>query len=201
MSLKYLALISSIRESRLADRMLSLLQTKFDAVLAPRGHSLQVLDPRVYDLPLLKKPLHFYGNKEQHIIPENLIRLNELVKAADVYVVLLTEYNRCAPPALYNTLDHLPPASFAYKSSGIFGYSMGPSGASFATASVRPLLTEMGCLPVKHSVQVPLAHTVVNDDGSCTNPLVLKSIDELFAQTEWWGKQAKEGRAKGLPSF
>ena len=46
--------------------------------------------------------------------------------------------------------------SFAYKSSGIFGYSMGPAGGAFATASLRPLLTELGCLPVKHSVQIPL---------------------------------------------
>ncbi|XP_002160605.3 NADPH azoreductase isoform X1 [Hydra vulgaris] len=168
--------------------------------MTPKGHVLKILDSENYDLPLLKKPLHFYGPDEKSKIPDKQLSLNKLVKAADVYIILLPEYNRCGPPALYNTLDHLPPASFAYKSSGIFGYSMGPSGAAFATASVRPLLTELGCLPVSHSVQIQAAHTVVNGDGSTENSQILSSLKTLFQQTEWWGEEAKVGRTKGTPA-
>ncbi|XP_002154885.1 NADPH azoreductase [Hydra vulgaris] len=200
MPLQFLAIISSVRENRLADNMVALLKKQFEKEMAPSGHVLKFLDPEDYDLPLLKKPLHFYGPDEKSQIPDKLLSLNELVKAADVYIVLVPEYNRCAPPALYNTLDHLPPSSFAYKSSGIFGYSMGPAGGAFATSSVRPLLTELGCLPVSHSVQIPIAHTVVNADGSTENSHVLSSVKTLLQQTEWWGELAKAGRAKGVPA-
>ena len=35
------------------------------------------------------------------------------------------EYNRSAPPALTNFLDHFPPSSFSFKPTAIFTYSIG----------------------------------------------------------------------------
>ena len=200
MPLQYLAIISSVRENRLADRMVSVLKQKFEEELAPKGHVLKVLDPADYDLPVMKKPLHFYGPDEQSEIPAKLLSLNELVKAADVYIIILAEYNRNAPPALYNTLDYLPIPSFAYKSSGIFSYSMGPAAGAYSAVSLRLLLAELGALPVSHSVHIPAAHTVVNADGSTENSHVLNSVSTLLHQTEWWGQVAKDGRAKGIPA-
>ena len=43
MPLQYLAIISSVRENRLADRMVSLLKQQFEEELAPKGHVLKVL--------------------------------------------------------------------------------------------------------------------------------------------------------------
>ena len=65
-----------------------------------------ILDPDVYNLPVLKKPLHFYNNPSE--IPAELKKLNNIIKKADAYLILTAEYNRSLPPALTNTMDHLP---------------------------------------------------------------------------------------------
>lgn len=39
--------------------------------------------------------------------------------------MISSEYNRAVPPAMVNLLDHLPPRSYAFKTSAIVSYSMG----------------------------------------------------------------------------
>merc|ERR1712071_355753 len=91
-SLNIVCFISSVRDGRMADRMQKLLQSQFDQVLTPRGHSLQFIDPENYDLPVLKQPLHFYADQTK--APEVLHKLNEIVLKADAYLILTAEYNR-----------------------------------------------------------------------------------------------------------
>ena len=69
---------------------------------------MQFVDPEEYDLPVVKKPLHFYSDPSQ--APEKLHKLNKAIQDADAYVILLAEYNRSLPPALTNLMDHIPPA-------------------------------------------------------------------------------------------
>ena len=132
--LKIVCFVSSVRDGRMADRMKMLVQSQFNEVLTPKGHTLQFvgklsydkkklkkmichfyivkllhfLDPEEFDLPVLKQPLHFYTDPTQ--APEVLHKLNEIVLGADAYLILTAEYNRSLPPPLTNLMDHLPPS-------------------------------------------------------------------------------------------
>ena len=64
------------------------------------------LDPVEYDLPMLKKPLHFYKDRSE--APEVLQNLNKIVENADCYLILTAEYNCTLPPALTNLMGQLP---------------------------------------------------------------------------------------------
>lgn len=130
--------MGSVREGRNVVRVAKFLQRK----LTETGHEVELVgkdscsgplkvintrlrfsDPEIVDVPLLKRPLHFYTSRNRATTV--LRRFNDQVKAADAYVVLTAEYNRQLPPALTNLLDHLPPLSYAFKISGIVAYSTG----------------------------------------------------------------------------
>lgn len=184
--------MSSVRDGRMAERMRILTQKQFDEILTPKGHSIQFIDPEEYDLPVLKTPLHFYPDQSK--APESLRKLNEIVNAADAYIILTAEYNRSMPPALTNLMNHLPPPSFEYKPSGMVGYSQGNLGGAMAIAAARPFLSEMGCLPVKHFVVIPFVQKEVAEDGTTENTHIGSSLTKLFTQIEWWAQACKTQR-------
>ena len=83
-----------------------------------------LLDPVETQFPLLAKSmmqLQFEGVQA----PDWLKTVNSRLKQADAVVVVSAEYNHSIPPALSNMLDYFPPASYAYKPSGIVCYSTG----------------------------------------------------------------------------
>merc|ERR1711915_1068437 len=191
--LKFLCIIASVREGRMAERMMKLVTAQFLKTMAPSGHSLTVLDPEEYNLPLLKQPLHFYRDQSQ--APEVLHKMNKLIVDADAYLIVTPEYNRCVPPALVNTLDHFPPSSFEHKISGIVGYTLGMAGASFGISALRPLLTEMGCLPVKNFVSVNRVSNEIKEDGTTENEHIYSALDKLYKEVAWWANAAKMAKA------
>jgi len=82
------------------------------------------IDPVAMPFPLLTKSmtqLQYEGLQA----PDWLDAINNKLKQADSVVVVSAEYNHSIPPALSNMLDHFPPASYAYKPSGIVCYSTG----------------------------------------------------------------------------
>jgi NAD(P)H-dependent FMN reductase len=89
------------------------------------GHRDLVSDPLALDLPLLKKPLHFYQDPAE--APAILRELDAKIRAADAYIIITAEYNREMPPGLTNLMNHFPPRSFAFKTSAIVAYSIGGS--------------------------------------------------------------------------
>jgi len=197
--LKFVCIVSSVREGRLAERMIRLIKKQFDATIGKNGHSLTIIDPEVYDLPVLKQPLHFY--QDQSKAPQNLRDLNEVVKAADAYIILTAEYNRSVPPALSNLMNHLPPPSFEYKPSALCGYSMGPHGGALACAAARPFLSEMGCIAIKPFTTIASAQKEVTEDGTTENTHIVSSLSKLLKELEWWGVATQNMRnTKGLPN-
>lgn len=199
MALNFLCIVSSIREGRMAERMIALLRNKFNEVLAPKGHTLEVLDPAEYDLPVLKKPLHFHSDWSE--APDYLHKINKLVSGADAYIILTAEYNRSLPPALTNLMDHIPPTSYEFKASAIVSYSLSTQGGVFAVAAARPYLCELGCLPIKHFTAVSTVSQTVKEDGTTDNPHVESSVTKLFNELDWWARAAKSLRdTEGKPN-
>jgi NAD(P)H-dependent FMN reductase len=191
--LKFVAIVASVREGRQGERMMKLTEAEFNRVLKPKGHSIEFIDPECFELPLLKKPLYFYESPSD--APANVQKLDKTIKSADVFLIITAEYNRSMPPALVNTLDHISPKSFEHTISGIIGYTQGVTGGCFAMSAVRPLLTEMGCLPVKNFVSVNQVDKEVTVEGTTKNAHIVSAMEKLFTELEWWGAAAKNHRA------
>jgi len=195
--LKFVCILGSVRDGRQADNVLKYFQNKFDELLKPKGHTVEIVDPAKVDLPLLKCPLHWYKDPSQ--VPQNLKDLNATIEAADGYIILSPEYNRSMPPALVNLLDHLPTKSMSHKASGIISYSMGQAGSMSVVHALMPLLWEFGCYPVNPTVNIRTVQTEVSEKGTTENTHLDSSMKKMFDQLEWYTTCTKDGRAKGLP--
>ena len=169
-----------------------------EAVLRARGHEVTVVDPVDTDLPLLRKPQFAYAKGR---VPAPLDELAAVIGAADAFVAVSPEYNHSVSPALANTLNHFGSSLFSFKPSAIVSYSQGQWGGTRAALALRPLLSELGCLPVSAMLHLPRAHTVLDDGGE------LVATDEgergrwegyigrVMGQLEWWGAACRSHRA------
>jgi len=194
-SLQLLCFLGSMRNegppfpARLGDRV-----TKFCLqLLGARGHGVEVIDPLLEDLPMLRKPYFAY---KAGSAPSELEQLAQKISAADGYVMISPEYNHTASPALLNMLNHFGSSSFSYKPSAICTYSAGQWGGARAAVSMRPVLSELGCLPVSAMIHVPAAHEVFDEAGE---PLTERAQWEsyfmrTFSQLEWWALAARRHR-------
>eukprot|EP00794_Sanderia_malayensis_P008798 gene8798-9739_t len=198
MKLKILAIVGSVREGRMSERVVSHLKKVF-ADHQSDGHTFEVIDPEDYDIPLLKQPLHFYRDPSK--APAILHQLNDTIKNADAYIIVSAEYNRTIPPALTNIMDHFPPASYGFKPSAVVTYSMGGQGGVAAAMALKPFLTEFGCLPVKHMVNIPQVHKELKEDGSTENEHIQSSFLKSYKELTWHAKAMKYMReTAGLPT-
>mmetsp|Transcript_110381 Transcript_110381/g.321402 ORF Transcript_110381/g.321402 Transcript_110381/m.321402 type:complete len:243 (+) Transcript_110381:203-931(+) len=165
--------------------------------LRARGHTVTVVNPIDTALPLLQKP-HFAYRKGG--APEVLEGLAEQIRDADAYVMVTPEYNHSPSPALLNTLNHFGSSLFSFKPASIVSYSGGQWGGTRAATLLRPVLGELGALPVSAMVHVPHAPKVFNEDGSVN---VAEGEDvarwrdygaRSWSQLEWWGTAARRHR-------
>ena len=67
-----------------------------------RGHTAHLIDPLVYDLPLLRQMYKVMENPS----PKFTELHDKLAIAADGFILVSGEYNHGPPPALKNLLDH-----------------------------------------------------------------------------------------------
>lgn len=170
--------------------------------LTDRGHSVSVIDPREIQLPLLEKPHFAYAPSQ---IPPNLTELNDILSQADAYVAVTPEYNHAPSPALLNILNHFGSSVFSFKPSAIVSYSAGQWGGTRAAIALRPVLSELGCLPVSAMIHVPNAASVFDEDGNVVGGEEEEErwkgyVGRCFGQLEWWGEAAKSQREKVDPS-
>jgi chromate reductase len=161
-----------------------------------RGNNVAaVLDPLDLDLPLLRKP-HFAYAKSR--IPQNLQELADVLRAADGYVTITPEYNHAPSPALLNILNHFGFSLFSFKPSAIISYSAGQWGGTRAAHALRPILSELGCLPVSAMIHMPYAQKVLDENGGIVEQEErdqwVSYTDRCLAQLEWWGEAAKTHR-------
>jgi chromate reductase len=177
----------------LSDRVTSYIQ----ASIAKRepSHDVTILKARE-TLPLLERP-HFTYPPSQ--MPENLKELHKILEKADAYITVTPEYNHAPCPGLMNLMNHFGSSTFGFKPSGIVSYSAGQWGGTRAAHSLRPFLSELGCLPVSAMVHVPKAGEVFDPEGRVLEDLDEdhwdRYVDRLLCQLEWWGEAARIHKA------
>lgn len=161
--------------------------------LEERGNQVSLVDPRDLQLPLLNKPAFAYSKSQ---IPDQLRDLQDTLQAADAYVAITPEYNHAPSPALLNVLNHFGSSVFSYKPSAIISYSAGQWGGSRAAVALRPVLSELGCLPVSAMIHVPNAATTLDEEGFAEDQERWnKYLDRCVSQLEWWAAATKQHRA------
>jgi chromate reductase len=169
--------------------------------LERRGNQVTVIDPRQVDLPLLQKPHFSYAASQ---VPAELQSIFKTLQEADAFVCVTPEYNHAPSPALLNILNHFGSSVFSFQPSAIVSYSAGQWGGTRAAMGLRPILSELGCLPVSAMIHIPNAADVLDEDGrvcvvSDEEERWIKYCDRCFSQLEWWGTAAKEHRQKEDP--
>eukprot|EP00285_Hemiselmis_virescens_P005923 CAMPEP_0173387260 /NCGR_PEP_ID=MMETSP1356-20130122/9767_1 /TAXON_ID=77927 ORGANISM="Hemiselmis virescens, Strain PCC157" /NCGR_SAMPLE_ID=MMETSP1356 /ASSEMBLY_ACC=CAM_ASM_000847 /LENGTH=254 /DNA_ID=CAMNT_0014343791 /DNA_START=140 /DNA_END=904 /DNA_ORIENTATION=+ len=132
----------------------------------------------------LKHPHFFYKGGEA---PPGMDAMRDNIKACDAIIVVTPEYNHTVPPALSSLMGHFGGSNYGYKPSGIITYSIGPFGGARVAMALRPMLSELGCLPVSKLVCMPTASSVLNEEGVPTDPenRLLKQLPEMLTQLEW----------------
>ena len=164
--------------------------------LERRGNTVAAIDPRTVDLRLLEKPHFAYAASQ---VPPLLQNIHEIFEDADAYVTVTPEYNHAPSPALINILNHFGSSTFSFKPSAIVSYSAGQWGGTRAAHSLRPILSELGCIPVSAMIHIPFAQTVFDKDGKIQGEQAEIErwngyVDRCFSQLEWWAEAAKEHR-------
>lgn len=159
----------------------------------PSSHKVSILQAK--DLPLLERP-HFTYPMSQ--VPENLKEMHSVLQSADAYIAITPEYNHSPCPGLMNIMNHFGSSTFGFKPSAIVSYSAGQWGGTRAAHSLRPFLSELGCLPVSAMVHIPKVEEVLDSKGRIIHEMDAERwdgyFDRMFAQLEWWGEAAKVHR-------
>jgi len=163
-------------------------------------HDVSVIQAR-NSLPLLERPHFTYAPSQ---VPKELQDIHETLSNADAYIVITPEYNHAPCPGLLNMMNHFGSSTFSFKPSGIVSYSAGQWGGTRAAHSLRPFLSELGCIPVSAMVHVPKAMDVFDENGCViasdssekdeAEERWDRYVDRMLCQLEWWGEAAKRHR-------
>ena len=127
--------------------------------------------------------------------------LHKRLKSADAYVMYTPEYNHAPSAALLNLLSHFGSSVFGFKPSAIASYSAGQWGGTRAASALRPVLSELGCLPVSSMIHVPHAGEAFDGEGRVVDSKGDHDpdrwdgyTDRTLAQLEWWADATRAHR-------
>ncbi|AKJ02866.1 NAD(P)H-dependent FMN reductase [Archangium gephyra] len=191
MPLNLVILFGSVRSDRQGIKAAKFVQRQ----LEERGHTVTLVDPMEYKLPLLDR---MYKEYAPGTAPEQLERLAALYRAADGFVIVTAEYNHSAPPALVNLLDHFLEEYF-YRPSAIVSYSGSSFGGVRAASHLRDMLAELGMASIPSHFPIPKVYSAFDDAGVPADTAYLRRFDRFASELEWYARALRTARQEGLP--
>ncbi|HUS19106.1 MAG TPA: NAD(P)H-dependent oxidoreductase [Terriglobales bacterium] len=141
------------------------------------------------DLRDLRLPLYDGDDEEEGGLPEGAVRLKEMMKAHDGFLISAPEYNSSISGALKNAFDwasrpaqNEPPlVAFDGKVAALLSASPGALGGLRGLVTVRSILGNIKVLVLPEQLAVSKAHEAFNEDGSMTNPKQQASVEKIGA--------------------
>lgn len=149
------------------------------------GAEVTYLDFR--DLPL---PLYDQDLEAEQGIPENALKLKELMKSHQGFLIASPEYNSSVTPLLKNAIDWAsrpvkdepPLAAFTDKVAGIMSASPGGLGGLRGLVHLRSILGNIRVLVLPDQVAVTNAYDAFNPDGTLKDSDRQSAIEQIGAK-------------------
>jgi NAD(P)H-dependent FMN reductase len=149
------------------------------------GAEVTLLDLR--DLPM---PLYDGDLEARDGLPENALKLKQLMLTHQGFLLACPEYNSSITALLKNTIDwasrpvpgEAPLACFVGKVAGLMSASPGALGGLRGLVTVRSILGNIGVLVLPDQVSVPHAADAFEPDGRLKDPKRLEHVDSLGAK-------------------
>lgn len=179
----------SVRRERRGIRVARFMVDKLRA----RGHSVTLVDPLEYELPMLDLMYKEYGEGEA---PAAMQAVADIFARADGYIVVSAEYNHSVPPALKNLLDHFQ-KQYLYKPSGIVTYSKGPFGGVRGLIALRGILAELGTPSIPSAFPVSKVEDAFAEDGTPIDKAYDKRVVGFLDEFDWYMAALKIAREAG----
>lgn len=150
------------------------------------GAEVTPLELSDYPMPIMDEDLEAAEG-----LPANALKLKDLFKAHDGFLVSCPEYNGSITPLLKNTIDWLSRpregeaqlACFGGKVAGLFGASPGGLGGLRGLVHVRAILSGIGTHVVPAQFALGGAHEAFNPDGSMADPAKAKAVRAVVEAT------------------
>ncbi len=145
----------------------------------------QFIDLADYSLPLYDGDL-----ESEKGLPDNVIKLKELFKSVDAFIIACPEYNSSITPLLKNVLDWVSrpatkdePALIAYqgKKAALVSASPGGLGGLRGLVTVRSLLSNIGVWVAPTQVAIPKVHEVIHN-AQINDERTLKSLQKMILE-------------------
>jgi len=136
-------------------------------IASEQGVDAEFIDLRDYELPL------YDGDYEQNNdYPVNALKLKNLLKSVDGFLISAPEYNSSITPVLKNTIDWISRSQnkgtdlspFTGKIAAIVSAAPGKLGGLRGLVHLRSILSNIGTIVIPNQLAVPLAASALNKD-------------------------------------
>jgi NAD(P)H-dependent FMN reductase len=163
--------VGSIRRNTL--RLARLIERHLNAHPEVEG---ELVDLAELDIPLLEERLRFIENP-----PPGLVRFGQAMADADAVILTTPEYNKLMPAALKNAIDALG-SELERKPIGIATHSVGDFGGTVVLQYVRPMVMNLGGVPIPATLAVPRIGRSLGEDGTAVDPVFDERCERFVAQ-------------------
>ena len=149
------------------------------------GAEVTHLDLADYPMPIMDEDLEAAEG-----LPRNALRLKDLFKAHDGFLIASPEYNSSISPLLKNTIDWVsrpaegeaPLEAYRGKVAALLAASPGALGGLRGLVTVRSILGNIGVFVTPSQLAVSHAHQAFAADGSLSDARTDQSLEAVVAQ-------------------
>lgn len=179
MNTKILAFAGSARKNSFNKKIL---QHAVKGARDSAGVEVTVIDLKEYPLPLYDGDL-----EEEQGLPENALKLKELFKNHQGFLIACPEYNSSITPLLKNTIDWVsraipgeaPLACFQGKFAGLMSASPGALGGLRALPILRSILSNIGVHVIPHQIAISKVHEALDETSSMKDEKLRSNLEKV----------------------
>lgn len=151
----------------------------------------EMVDLAELDIPLLEER---YRNLDHP--PADLTRFIESMAAADGVIITTPEYNKLPSAVLKNAIDAIGD-EIRRKPIGIAAHSVGAFGGSYVLESVRPMVMNLGAVPIPATMKVPFIARAIGEDGTPADEAFEGRADRFVGELVEYAAAFRGLRAEG----
>ncbi len=177
MNIRILLILGSVREGRKSDRIAHYLMQLLNEMPG--------VEPELLDL--IADPLPMFETRWQTDNPEHtqLLRVSNILKAADGIVLISPEYHGSYTGVLKNALDHFW-KEFQRKPMGVVTTGSGKFGGINASTEMQQLILSLGGYPIPNKLLVPHVNDAFDENQQPVSPELVKGSAKFLEEYLWF---------------